>query len=84
MKTIEYWAVEETYDRDSKEIGNFSNQAAAEEVATKDNKMYRGVYKLTLTLFDSVEDFENNSREKIRERALAKLTIEERNALGVK
>jgi hypothetical protein len=84
MQTIEYWQVEENYDRDSKEIGNFSSEAVAEEVATRNNKMYRGVHKRTLTIFDSVEDFEDNTREKIRARALAKLTVDERIALGVK
>jgi hypothetical protein len=82
MQTIEYWRVEENYDRDSREIGNFSSEAVAEEVAGTDNKMYRGVFKHTLTIFDSVDDFENNTREKIRERALAKLTVEEKIALG--
>jgi hypothetical protein len=84
VKTIEYWKVEESYDRDSKEIGNFSSEAVAEEVASKDNKMYRGVYKRTITIFDSIEDFENNSHDKIRARALAKLTVEEKNALGIR
>jgi len=84
MKTIEYWQVEESYDRDSKEIGNFSSEAVAEEVATKNNKMYRRVHKRTFTIFDSVEDFDNNTREKIRQRALAKLSVEEKIALGVK
>ena len=46
--------------------------------------MYRSVTKRTFTLFDSVEDFENNTRDKIRARAIAKLTIEEREVLGVK
>lgn len=84
MQTIEYWQVEENYDRDSREIGNFSSEAVAEEVASGDNKIYRGVFKKTLTIFDSVEDFEDNSPDKIRARALAKLTVEEKNALGIR
>lgn len=84
MKTIEYWQVEESYDRDSREIGNFSSEAVAEEVATKNNRMYRVVYKRTITIFDSVEDFEDNTRGKIRARALAKLTVEEKLVLGIK
>lgn len=84
MQTIIYWQVEEEYDLDSREIGNFSTEAAAEEMREKDNKMYRGVFKRTLTIFDSVEDFEDNSPDKIRARALAKLTVEEKNALGIR
>lgn len=81
MKTIEYWEVTESFDRDSKLIGNFSDEASAKSVG---NSVYRSVHKRNFTIFDSVEDFENNSREKLRERALAKLTTEEKIALGVK
>jgi hypothetical protein len=84
MKTIQYWHVEETYDRDSREIGNFSSEAVAEAIATCTNKIYRSVHKRTLSIFDSVDDFENNSRNKIRARALAKLTADEKIALGIK
>lgn len=37
----------------------------------------------TIKIFESVEDFFNNSKEEIRKRALAKLTPAEREALGV-
>lgn len=84
MQTIEYWRVEESYDRATNVIGNFSSEADAENVASAVNKMYRSVHKLAFTIFDSIEDFEDNTREKIRQRALAKLTIEEKIALGIK
>jgi len=45
--------------------------------------MYRGVWKKSTTIFDTVEDYENNTREKLRERALNKLTSEEKIALGL-
>ncbi len=82
MQTFEYWQVTESFDRDITVIGNFSTESDADTVAWK-SKTYRSVHKLTFTLFDSVEDFENNTREKIRARALAKLTVEEKIALGV-
>lgn len=81
MKTIEYWEVTESFDRDSKIIGNFSNEEAAAKVS---DNVYRSMCKKTFTIFDTVEDFENNTRDKLRARALAKLTLEERNALGFK
>lgn len=84
MQTIEYWIVEESWDRDTKLIGCFTSESVADSVVLGKNTMYRSYHKKTLTLFDSVEDFENNSRDKIRERALAKLTIEEKIALGIK
>jgi hypothetical protein len=83
MQFIEYWAVEETYDRDTRIIACFDNAQAAELVARSRNNMYRSVSHRNLTLFDSVLDFENNCREKLRERALAKLTPEELQALGL-
>lgn len=83
MKTIEYWEVTESFDRDSKHIGNFTSELVADQVVAK-SKGYRSSYRKVFTVFDTVEDYENNTREKIRERALAKLTFEERNALGFK
>lgn len=80
MKTIEYWEVRESYDRDSKHIANFSNEADAKVCA---DGIYREYGLRHITIFDTIEDFENNTREKIRERALAKLTTEERIALGL-
>jgi hypothetical protein len=82
MKTIEYWTVEEGYDRTTTLVGCFATESLADTVAGGKNSAYRSVYKKTLTIFNSVEDFEYNTREKIRERALAKLTIEEREVLG--
>lgn len=84
MKTIEYWEVTECYDRDSKLIGNFSDEQVANHFASGKNHMYRSVHKRIFTIFDTIEDFENNTREKIRERALSKLTVEEKIALGLK
>lgn len=83
MKTIEYWEVTESFDRDTTHIGNFSNELVANQVVAK-SKGYRSVYRKVLTVFDTVEDFENNTRDKISARVLAKLTLEERNALGFK
>ena len=83
MKTIEYWEVTECSDRDSKVIGNFSDEQVAIHFAGGKNAPYRSYYKRVFTIFDTIEDFENNTREKIRERALAKLTAEERQALGI-
>jgi len=81
MKTIEYWQVDSCYDRDITIIGNFTTEEVARKVASKDS--YRSFHRRTFTIFDGVEDFENNTREKIRERALTKLTVEEKLALGI-
>lgn len=80
MKTIEYWEVSECYDRDIKHIANFNNEEDAKACA---KNLYRSHSLRHITIFDSLEDFENNTREKLRERALAKLTREEKLALGL-
>ena len=81
MRTIEYWEVNEGYDRNMTAIANFTSEAEAKKLVG--TSMYRGVWKKSITLFDTVEDYEDNTREKLRERALAKLTPEERQALGL-
>ena len=83
MKSIEYWEVSSEYDRTSTHIGNFLDEEDAQTVAGGKNSVYKSVAKRTMFLFESIEDFEENTREKIRARALAKLTIEEKKALGV-
>jgi hypothetical protein len=45
--------------------------------------MRGGVAVRILTIFDTVEDFKENSQEKLRERAMAKLTPAEIQALGL-
>lgn len=82
MQKIEYYTVNTEYDRSSTLIGHFSNREAAE--AVKGTDMYRAVYgPQVFTVFDTVAEFEDNSRAKIRERALAKLTTEEKIVLGI-
>lgn len=80
-EVIEYWEVTESFDRDTTHIANFTNEEAATRVA---NGNYRSVNKRIFVLFDTEEEFLENTRDKLRERALAKLTTEERNALGFK
>ena len=84
MKVIDFWQVDECYDKSVTVIGRFTTEAAARALVQKSNTMYRSVYRHTIMIFDSVEDFDNNTREKLRERALAKLTREEQIALGIK
>lgn len=81
MQTIEYWEVTESFDRDTKHIANFASEDEAKKVGAG---VYRSVNKRIFTLFDTAKDFEENNRDKLRERALAKLTVAERNALGYK
>ena len=82
MQTIEYWEVTSEFDRDYSVIGNFTKEVTARVVAEK-APLYRNCYKKSITIFNSVEAFENNSKEKLRERGLSKLTIEEKIALGL-
>lgn len=82
MQYIEYWEVSSCYDRDITHIANFINKDDAEVCAGKD--IYRSAYKKSITIFDDLQDYEENNKAKIRERAIAKLTPEEREVLGIR
>jgi nitric oxide reductase activation protein len=84
MQVIVYWEVSSVYDRCSTHIGNFLHEGDALAVAGGKNSVYKSVTSRTMFLFESVEDFEENTREKIRARAIAKLTPEEKMILGIK
>ena len=43
---------------------------------------YDAVYERTIEIFDTLEEWNDWNQGKIKERALAKLTAEERRALG--
>lgn len=81
MQYIEYWEVTEDYDRSSTPVANFTNQSDA--LALKGNSPYRSVGRRSITIFDDVQDYEENNRARIRERAIAKLSAEEREVLGL-
>lgn len=79
MQTFEYWEVTESFDKYATHIANFATEEEAKRVGTG---VYRSVQKRVFVLFDSKEEFVDNEREKVRARALAKLTAQERQALG--
>ena len=45
MKTIEYWEVTESFDRDSKLIGNFSSELVANQVVAKSKVIVRHIVR---------------------------------------
>lgn len=80
MKTIEYWEVEEGYDRDTKVIARFSTREEAEKLKSP----YRSIHARHMVIFDTVEEFNHNTDMEIRKRAIAKLDREELRVLGIK
>lgn len=83
---IECYEVYESYDRDIKKIANFSTEELAKKFReTHPNKNYMGHNKVkaTYTIFESLEEAKEYSKEEIRKKALAKLSPQEREALGV-
>lgn len=82
MQYIEYWEVSSCYDRDVTHVANFTNKGDADACVGKD--MYRSSYRKSITIFDDLQDYEENNRARIRERAIAKLTPEELEALGIR
>lgn len=55
----------------------------SEELAEQVCGLGGSVHPLVLRVFESVDDFKANTAQEIRKRALAKLTPEEIDALGV-
>ena len=86
MKTFEMncYEVIESYDRDSSHIAFVSCEYLAAELVAK-QKGYRSYapYKKTITVFDTMEEIEENSVRNIRKAALAKLTPKEIEILGL-
>lgn len=56
-----------------------SSEAAAKEIANKHDRVMKTVHRV----YDSRDDFAQNKQEAIAKRALAKLTPEEIDALGL-
>lgn len=65
----------------SRETGYFGTEEAARAYVNRYPRWC--FYEISFDVFDSVEDYEQNSKEAVRARAMAKLTPEERAALGV-
>jgi hypothetical protein len=83
MKQIEYYAVvaKDLNGWAAALIGNFSTLELAEKVKSRTSFYHISKYKFTL--FESSEEFDQYTNNEIRERALAKLTKEEKIALGL-
>jgi hypothetical protein len=82
MKSIEYWQLTETSDgRDSRLIGNFSSEIVAQHALTMQNTLYRSVTKHHILIFDTIDEFVDNTFEKVKQRALDKLTTQEKQVL---
>ena len=61
-------------------VGLFTNMNDATSVAGKQGRTSRKV----LVVFESVLDYQEDTITKLREKALAKLTLAERAALGIR
>lgn len=85
MKFIEYYAIEE-HDGfvGTNHVADFATDKAAREfLDKKGNQSYNfsGPFRRNLKLYDSYEDYYDNNDKAIRQRAIAKLTPEERAVL---
>lgn len=81
---IDCFEVKESFDRDSNHIAYTTTQKLAEQIAYK-QKNYRSVsaFKKTFIIYESMQDVEDYSLANLRKTGLAKLTSEERKALGL-
>lgn len=84
MKVIEIdcWEVTESYDRDT-HVAFFSEENVAKEFSEKSPYRSARQYKKTFIICESLEDKANADKETMRQNALAKLTKQERELLGL-
>lgn len=80
---VKFYKVNESYDRESWTVARFTTMFEAEKYAKKSPYYSYSKNPETITVFDSVEDLERSRTISAREAALAKLTPEDRAALGV-
>ncbi len=68
----------------SSHVAYVANKTLADELVNK-NKGWRNhsTYKKLITIFDTMEEVEANSKANLRKSALAKLSIAEKIALGL-
>jgi hypothetical protein len=81
----EYYEVYESYDRDYTPVAKFSNYSDA--LAYSKKSVYMNVdskpRRMSVIIFDSLDEVEAIKEISIKRRALEKLTEEERKALGL-
>lgn len=83
MKQLTIWRIEE-WDGGEYTIpkGDYlSTKAAADEYMARNT--YNVCVEQTIRIYDSLQDLEDNSKKKLVERALAKLTDEDKKILGL-
>lgn len=80
---VKFYKVNESFDRESWTVARFTTMKAAEEYAKKSPYYSFSRNPETITVFDSVADLEQSRTVSAKEAALAKLTPEDRAALGV-
>ena len=68
----------------SNHVAFVSNKTLADELVSKSKGWrFSHPYKKVITIFDTMEEIEANSKANLRKSGLAKLTAAEREALGV-
>lgn len=80
---INGYAVYEEYDRSSNLLHIVSNKTLAEELVRNNSYRRYEPYLDVIVVFDTMEEIKKNSNDAIIAGAMAKLTIEERLALGL-
>lgn len=85
MKTIEVcevWDNGEDGRAPGRVVARFDNETIAKQ-AFGNNSCYYSFTKTVYTIFESAQDYKENSEQAQRKRALAKLTPQEKKLLGL-
>ncbi len=86
MKEIKCYAVvlpSEQTRQAPVELACFSDLEDAKKLSKEHSSMGAYLNTKTIVVFDSYEEYKAEDKRKLRASALAKLTIEEKNALGL-
>jgi gamma-glutamylcysteine synthetase len=81
MQVIKCWDIQ-AWDGGEHTNHAFYIASEAEKDVYMKTHTYDSAYERTFIIFDTLEEMSDNTKAKIKERALAKLTIEERAILG--
>ena len=81
MQIVKCWDIQKWDGGDRSDHAFYLKSTEEKDVYLKNNK-YDYAFETTFIIFDTLEEMENNTKEKVKERALAKLTAEERAILG--
>jgi len=82
MQLLEVYSID-VWDGGDRHYHRFYVRTEEEAQRWLDENQYDSFHKKTLVIYDTLEDYKENSVEALKKKALAKLTPEEKYTLGL-